>query len=67
RKIPATGTVQTYYVQLYSDQGYLKTVTFTSNQETVIIPLKGLPNGNYYINIVDVKGNVVDRKYIPAY
>jgi hypothetical protein len=67
RKIQVTGAVQTYNVQLYNDQGPLKTITFTSNQETVLIPLTTLPKGNYYINIMDAKGYVVDRKYIPAY
>jgi hypothetical protein len=63
----AAGNVQTYRVQLYNDQGYLKTVTFTSNQENVLIPLNSLPSGNYYINVLDANGNIVDRKLIPVY
>jgi hypothetical protein len=63
----AAGNVQTYRVQLYNDQGYLKTASFTSNQENVLIPLNSLSSGNYYINVMDEQGNIVDRKLIPVY
>jgi hypothetical protein len=61
-----TGSVHTYQVQLFNDYGYIKTVTFTSNETTVLIPLNSLPNGNYYINVVDEQNNIVERKLIIA-
>jgi hypothetical protein len=57
----------TYRVQLYNDQGYIRTTTFTSNETTVLIPLTGLPNGNYYINVLDEQNCIVERKFILAY
>jgi hypothetical protein len=66
RTIPSVGGVQTYQAFLFNDSGYIKTVTFTSNETAVSIPLSGLPPGNYYINVVDAQGNVVERKLIPA-
>ncbi|MDR2056789.1 MAG: hypothetical protein LBP83_00595 [Dysgonamonadaceae bacterium] len=61
------GVTHTYQVQLYNDQGYIRTTTFTSNETTVLIPLTGLPNGNYYINVLDEQNCIVERKFILAY
>jgi hypothetical protein len=57
----------TYRVQLYNDRGYIRTTTFTSNETTVLIPLTGLPDGNYYINVLDEENRIVERKFILAY
>ncbi|MDR2086154.1 MAG: hypothetical protein LBP72_03155 [Dysgonamonadaceae bacterium] len=35
--------------------------------ETTLIPLNTLPNGNYYINVLDEQGNIAVRKLIPVY
>jgi subtilisin family serine protease len=59
--------VHTYQVQLYNDRGYIRTTTFTSNETTVLIPLTGLPNGNYYINVLDEQNRIVERKFILVY
>jgi hypothetical protein len=64
--IPPNGSIINYRAMLYNDFGYIKTVNFTSNEETVLIPLNSLPNGNYYINVVDEQNNVVERKLIIA-
>jgi hypothetical protein len=64
--LPAEST-HTYRVQLFNDYGYVKTVSFTSNETTVSIPLNNLSAGNYYINVVDEENNIVERKLIPAY
>jgi hypothetical protein len=65
--IPFSGSTKKYQAQLFNDTGYIKTVNFTSDMPIVSIPLNNLPGGNYYINVLDVKGSVVDRKCIPAY
>jgi hypothetical protein len=55
-----------YQVHLYNDYGYVRTETFTSNDDTFSISLDNLPNGNYYINVLDDQGNIVDRKFVIA-
>jgi hypothetical protein len=65
--LPSDGNVHTYQVQLFNDSGYIRTDTFTSNEETILIPLNTLPNGNYYINVLDEQGNIAVRKLIPVY
>ncbi|MDR0505207.1 MAG: C25 family cysteine peptidase [Dysgonamonadaceae bacterium] len=67
QNITTGGGVQTYQVQVYNDSGLVKTATFTSSQTSVSVSLSNLPAGNYYINVLDAQGNVVDRKTITAY
>jgi subtilisin family serine protease len=54
-------------LHLYNDSGYISTVEFSSGESIVSIPLNSLPAGNYYINVVDCNGNVVESKAIPAF
>jgi hypothetical protein len=65
QSIPFIGT-HTFQAMLFNDYGYIKTVNFTSNEDRVSISLNGLPNGNYYINVVDEQSNIVERKLIIA-
>ncbi|MDR2057188.1 MAG: hypothetical protein LBP83_02700 [Dysgonamonadaceae bacterium] len=63
--LPSDGIVHTYRVMLYNDSGYLRTATFTSSSNTLILSLADLPNGNYYINVLDEHNFIVERKVIP--
>lgn len=62
-----SGNAKTYRVQLYNEYGLVKAMPFDSNSQSVSFSLENLPNGGYYVNIVDAEGNIVDSQYVPVY
>jgi hypothetical protein len=59
---PVTGTK--YKIHLYNDYGLVKTLNFDSSLKTLSIPMHGYPNGFYYVNIIDLQGNVVKQQIV---
>ena len=57
----------TYQIRLYNDFGLVKTKSFSSAQDTVVMSLAGLPSGIYYVNIVNEQGVVIESQVIPAH
>ena len=58
--------VQIYTARLFNDYGLVTTISFDSNQSSVQMPLRGLPSGNYYINVIDSQNNIIDSQYMPV-
>lgn len=56
-----------YQLRLYDNFGPVSTLDFDPAAATVFMPLGDLPDGSYYVNVADDKGEVIVRQYISAY
>lgn len=66
--VPTAGqTEDNYQLKLYDNFGLVRTLDFDPTERTVYLPLDGLPDGSYYVNVVDDQGEVICRQYISAY
>ncbi len=65
-----TATAQenaSYELLLYNNFGLVRTLPFDPTERTVSLPLGDLPDGSYYVNVVDSQGEVLCKQYISAY
>lgn len=55
-----------YKATLFNEYGIIKTVSFNSNEKLISLPVNDIPNGGYYVNIMDENNNIIDSQYVPV-
>ena len=56
-----------YELRLYNNFGLVRTLPFDPTERRISLPLGDLPDGSYYVNVVDSQGEVLCKQYISAY